>query len=145
MLDRTKIGTQFDPFVVDVEKGRLRFFACAIGEDNPIYTDENVAVAAGYKAIPAPPTFPMVLDTEGSSLEGIFSMLGLDLSRILHGSQSFEYFETIYAGDRITVKGRVSDMYDKKQGALEFIVLESSYFNQHGVLVARSENTLVYR
>ena len=75
----------------------------------------------------------------------LFSLLELDISRILHGSQSFEYFETIYSGDRITVNSRVSDIYDKKQGALEFIVLESSYFNPEGSLVARSENTLVYR
>lgn len=145
MLDKRNIGSQFDPFVVDVEKGRLRFFAQAIGENNPVYIDENEAIAAGYRSIPAPPTFTMVLDTEGSSLKELFSLLGLDISRILHGSQSFEYFETIHAGDRITIKGRISDIYDKKQGALEFIVLENSYFNQAGILVARSENTLVYR
>ncbi|MEH6583783.1 MAG: MaoC family dehydratase N-terminal domain-containing protein [Halioglobus sp.] len=145
MLDTSKIGTQFDPFVVDVEAGRLRFFAQTVGENNPIYSDKSAAIAAGYRDIPAPPTFTMVLDTGGSSLMELFSLLELDISRILHGSQSFEYFETIYSGDRITVNSRISDIYDKKQGALEFIILESSYLNSEGSLVARSENTLVYR
>ena len=58
MLDKSKIGHEFTPFTVDVEKGRLKFFAQAIGETNPIYTDETAAQAAGYKALPAPPTGP---------------------------------------------------------------------------------------
>lgn len=145
MLNRSNIGCSFEPFVVNVEAGRLRFFAQAIGEDNPIYSNENAAIAAGYRGILAPPTYSMVLDTEGTSLQDLFTLLNLDISRILHGSQSFEYFETIHAGDRITIEATISDIYDKKQGALEFIVLENKYTNQAGSLVARSEYTLVYR
>lgn len=145
MLDRGKIGYPFESFVVAVEAGRLAFFAQAIGEDNPIYSDEGAATAAGYRGILAPPTYPMVLDTGGTSLKELFSVLNLDMSRILHGSQSFEYFETIHAGDRITIEATIRDIYDKKQGALEFIVLENKYINQAGSLVAKSEYTLVYR
>jgi acyl dehydratase len=145
MLDKNLIGHEFSPYTTDVEKGRLRFFAKAIGETNPIYTDESAAREAGYRALPAPPTIPFVLDMEGPELLPVVGALNLDIARVLHGSQEFEYHAPICAGDRITVTSRISDIFDKKGGALEFVVMESSYSNQDGDLVAQARNTLVYR
>lgn len=145
MLDRSKIGHEFEPFTAEVEQGRLRFFAKAIGETNPIYTDQAAARNAGYRDIPAPPTFPMVLDMEGSDLPPVLGVLEMDIGRVLHGSQEFEYFGAICAGDTITVSSRIENMFDKKGGALEFIVCESLYTNQLGELMAKARQTLVYR
>ena len=36
---------------------RLRFFAEATGQLDPVYTDVTVAMAAGHPALPLPPTF----------------------------------------------------------------------------------------
>lgn len=145
MLDRSKVGHEFTSFSTDVEKGRLKFFAKAIGEKKQLYSDELVARAAGYKNIPAPPTFPFVLDLEGPEFWPVLDLLDMDIGRVLHGSQEFEYLGMIYAGDTITVTSILKDMFDKKGGALEFIVMESSYTNQHGELVSKAVNTLVYR
>jgi acyl dehydratase len=146
MLDRSKIGTEFPAFVVQVEKGRLAFFAKAIGETNPIYTDEAAALDAGYKAIPAPPTFPMVLDLQGAAdVPPEVELLHLDLGRVLHGGQSYEYFAPIYVSDEITVTRKIVDIFDKKAGALEFVVTENTYTNQQGDLVAKAQCSLVYR
>lgn len=145
MLDRSKIGTEFAPFVVSVEKGRLGFFVKAIGERNPIYLDESSARQAGYRSIPAPPTYGLVLEMEGpSDLPPEVQALQLEVGRILHGSQSFEYFEPIYAGDDITVARKIIDIYDKKGGALEFVLTQSTYTNQYGVLVGTAQCNLVY-
>ena len=145
MLDKKTIGHEFPSFTVEVEKGRLMFFAKAIGETNPIYTDESAAKETGYRGLPAPPTNPFSLDLDGPELLPVVGMLNLDIARILHGSQEFEYHAPICAGDRITVTSRISDIFDKKGGALEFVVMESSYSNQDGDLVAQARNTLVYR
>lgn len=145
MLDQSKIGHEFPSFTVDVEKGRLRFFAKAIGETNPIYTDEVAAREAGHRALVAPPTFTMVLDMEGPEFLPFLDLLNMDIARILHGSQEFEYFAPIYAGDSITVTARIADMFEKKGGALEFVVMQHSYTNQDGELVVKSTNTLVHR
>jgi hydroxyacyl-ACP dehydratase HTD2-like protein with hotdog domain len=145
MLDRSKIGHEFSSFTADVEKGRLRFFAKAIGETNPIYTDEEAAKAAGHKAIPAPPTYMFSVDLDGPDFLPILSLLDMDIGRVLHGSQEFEYLGQIYAGDSITQTCRIQDMYDKKGGALEFIVQESQYINQDNELVGRALQTIVYR
>lgn len=146
MLDRTKIGTEFKPFVVSAEKGRLAFFVKAIGERNPVYLDTSSALEAGYRSIPAPPTYLSALEMQGNSdLPPEVQALQLDVGRILHGSQSFEYFEPIYAGDEITVSRKIVDMYDKKDGALEFVITQSTYTNQVGTLVAKAQCNLVYR
>lgn len=145
MIDKKHIGHEFSAFTVDVEKGRLKFFAKAIGETNPIYSDEAAAQAAGHKTIIAPPTFPFTLALEDEDSLPVISLLGLDIGRILHGSQEFEYFASIYAGDSITVSAKILDVFDKKGGALEFVVLQYSFTNQDDVAVATSTNTLVYR
>ncbi len=145
MLDQSFIGHEFPPFSAEVEKGRLKFFAQAIGETDPIYTDEAAARAAGHPTLPAPPTFSMVLDMEGSEQLPVLSLLDLDIARILHGSQEFEYFRPIYAGDTVTVTARIADIFDKKGGALDFVVMEQDYTNQDGQLLVRATSTLVYR
>ncbi|MEP0203129.1 MAG: MaoC family dehydratase N-terminal domain-containing protein [Halioglobus sp.] len=145
MLDRSKIGHQFPSFAVEIERGRLRFFAKAIGETNPIYSDEAAAKAAGHRAIPAPPTYMFSVDLDGPKLLPILGLLDLDIGRVLHGSQEFDYLGQIYAGDSITQQCKIVDIYDKKGGALEFVVQESSYKNQEGELVGGARQTLVYR
>jgi len=145
MLDRSKIGYEFTTFSTKVEKGRLKFFAKAIGETNPIYTDEVAALEAGFPALPAPPTFPMALDMDGPDNMPVLDVLDIDIARILHGSQEFDYYAPICAGDTIEVHSKITDMFDKKGGALEFVVSENTYTNQHGQAVARATSTLVVR
>lgn len=145
MLDRSHIGHEFESFTVEVEKGRIRFFAKAIGDTNPVYSDEAAAQAAGYKTVPAPPTFMFTVDLEGPEFLPMLGLLKMDIGRVLHGAQDFEYLGQIYAGDSITQTAKILDMFDKKNGALEFVVLQSEYTNQHGELVGRASQTIVYR
>lgn len=145
MLDTSKIGHQFPAFTAEVERGQLTFFAKAIGETNPIYTDEAAARDAGYRSLPAPPTFAMALDMNGPELLPVLGFLKMDIARILHGSQEFEYLAPICAGDSITVTSQITDIFDKKGGALDFVVMENTYVNQDDVLVAKATSTLVQR
>ena len=145
MLDKTMIGHAFPAFATEVEKGRLRFFAKAIGETNPIYTDDAAAREAGYRALPAPPTFTSVLDQESPDFLPVLDLLDIDIARILHGSQEFEYLAPICAGDMIRVEVRIADIFDKKGGALDFVVMEHTYTNQDDVLTTKATSTLVVR
>jgi acyl dehydratase len=145
MIDKKHIGRTTTPQTVDVEKGRLKFFAKAIGETDPVYTDESAARAAGYKALPAPPTFAFCLEMETNSLWDNIAAMGVPVGAILHGSQTFKYHAPICAGDRVTFQTKVSDVYDKKSGALEFIVEDTTANNQDGVLVAELQRVIVVR
>lgn len=145
MIDRKHIGRMSEPHVVEVEKGRLRFFSTAIGETNPIYSDELAAKAAGYRSIPAPPTFAFCLDMEKPNPFKELDEMGISLGKILHAEQSFTYHAPIFAGDSLTFQNRVSDIYDKKNGALEFVVQDYTVKNQNGELVEEMRRVLVVR
>ena len=126
MIDRSHIGTTLPPFQFEVEKGRLRFFAKAIGETRPEYFDEDAARAAGYRSIPAPPTFLMAAEMDSGATEILLDRLGIPIERVLHGEQSFTYHGVVCAGDRLELLSRITDIYAKKGGALEFIVKDST-------------------
>ena len=49
MFDKSKIGHSFPPFTIEVERGKIRELARAIGDDNPIYQSREAAQALGYK------------------------------------------------------------------------------------------------
>ena len=146
MADKSLIGQVTARGSVEVEKGKLRFFAKAIGETDPVYSVEAAAKDAGHRSLPAPPTFLMPLLSElRGDIQGLMKMLEWDLGRILHAEQAFVYHQMIYAGDVLTAETRISDVYEKKGGALQFVVQETRVTNQNGEHVADIRNSLVHR
>ena len=145
MIDKKYIGLVSPVRVIDVERGQIRLFAKAIGETDPIHFDDDAARAAGHPAIIAPPTFAVCLATlvpeDVTSMEAI----GVDRRRALHGEQAFQYFRPIYAGDRMTIQTRISDIYAKKGGALDFIVYDTDLHNQRGELTVSFRMVAVQR
>lgn len=145
MLDRIFIGYQSPPFTADVERGRLRFFAKAIGETDPLYSEEAAARAAGHPDLPVPPTFLFCLEMDRPDPYGWFDALGIPLPKVLHGEQAFRYHRLAHAGDRLRFESTVVDIYDKKGGLLEFVVQDNAITNQRDELVATFRRTLVIR
>ena len=145
MIDRKFIGHTMPSFSATVETGRLRFFAKATGQTDPVYTDEAAARAAGHPALPVPPTFLFCLEMESPDPAAIRNLLGMDYRYLLHGEQGFTYHATAYAGDVLTFSQRIDDIYDKKNGALEFVVRKTSITNQLGALVAELRCVSVLR
>lgn len=117
----------FPEFSVVLERGRLRFFAHAIGETDPVFTDAKAARAAGHRDIPAPPTFLFGLGLEAPNPFGYLADLGIDLRRILHGEQQFDYYRVVCAGERITLRDTIVDTYSKRGGALDFLVKRTEF------------------
>jgi hypothetical protein len=98
MLDKTLIGRESEPTVVEVEKGAIRRFAEALGDANPLALDEAAAQAAGYPSLVAPPTFAVTLGWT----ERFRHSLDLGTRAVLHGDQSFEYARPLVSGSIAT-------------------------------------------
>jgi len=145
MIDKKFIGHQLPPSVLMVDRTRLQFFAKAIGETDPVYTDLAAARAAGYPDVPAPPTFLFAAELDSGANMQLLADLDIPLSKLLHGEQSFRYRQAVCAGDTVTVQSSISDIYDKKGGKLEFVVKNSRVTNQRGELVAELGTVLVVR
>lgn len=145
MIDRKWIGHSLPTSLFPVERSRLRFFAKAIGETNPVYLDEHVARAAGHPDLPAPPTFLFSAEMDSDLKMQWLQQAQVPLGKVLHGEQSFTYHHLVFAGDTLSVTTRISDIYDKKNGALEFIVMDTDAVNQRGESVAASRGVIVVR
>ena len=144
MIDKKFIGKVLPAFCTVAEAGQLRFFAKATGETNPVYLDESAARDAGHPALPLPPTFLFSLEFQQPDT-GWRDELGIQLSRILHGEQSFTYHRLAHAGDVLRFESRIADIYDKKNGALDFVIRETRVTNQKGEHVADLRSVLVQR
>lgn len=139
------IGTDLPRVTADVERGRLRFFAKAIGETDPVYTDVTAARAAGHDDLPVPPTFFFGLELEQPDPFAYLTDLGVDMRHVLHGEQSFGYHSMAYAGDRLILSPRIADVYRKKGGELEFLVKETTVTRADGSKVAALTSVIVVR
>jgi acyl dehydratase len=146
LIDKTFIGTETPARSIQVEKYPIRFFALAIGETNPIHTDETAAKAAGYRSLVAPPTFAFCLNNMCADARStLFRDMGVRMERILHGEQRFTYQQPIVAGDTLTFRSKIADIYDKKDGLLEFIAQETTVSNQRGERVVDLRSVIVMR
>ncbi len=145
MIDRAHIGREFPPHSAAVETSRLRLFAKATGEDRPEYLNDLAARAAGFSSLPAPPTFLSTLENEVPDNMAWLVQIGVDVARVLHGQQSFTYKRQVFAGDVLTFRPRISNIYDKKGGTLEFILRTTEVTDQTGKPVAELETLVVHR
>ena len=73
------------------------------------------------------------------------NFLGESLEKLLHGEENFNYYEPIYAGDEITVCKKITDIIDKKEGALQFVISQTDFTNQHEKKVAETITNYVFR
>ncbi|RJP70047.1 MAG: MaoC family dehydratase [Candidatus Abyssobacteria bacterium SURF_17] len=144
MVDKSVIGKTTPTCKMDVEKGHIRRFAQAIGDDNPLYYDEEYAKKSRYGGIIAPPTFPTVFGFEG---ERVLSGLDINYARLLHGEQEYEYLKPIMAGDTIRFSTKITDVDVKegKGGAMDIIKTEMAGYNQHDEKVFVARSTVVIR
>ena len=97
-LDQNVIGKQLPSVTMTIDAGRLRFFAKAIGETNPVFTDMQTANAAGHRDLPVPPSFLFGIELERHDPFEWLAGVGVDLRRVLHGEQSFTYHSQAVAG-----------------------------------------------
>lgn len=139
---RPLIGLESEPVTVEIEKGMIRRFAEAIGDLNPLYVDEEAARASNWGALIAPPTFPRSFGIE-ANLDNNFSWGSVRL----HAGHEYELHRPIKAGDRITARNKVVDVYEKsgRSGRMLFIITEARYTNQDGDLVAICRRTHLNR
>ncbi|MBM7599972.1 acyl dehydratase [Virgibacillus halotolerans] len=139
-LDKSIIGLSGEKFTFEVEKGHIRRFAEAIGDNNPLYANEKYASETPYGGMIAPPTFPIA--AAGGDLP-----LDLDTRRMLHGEQEFIYYQPIRPGDCLYCQMKVNDLYERegKSGSMQFLVLDTEMKDQEGQMVAISRMNIIYR
>ena len=132
-MRRLAIGQESEPRVFEVEKGAIAKFAEAIGDENPVYSDEAAARASRYGGLIAPPTFLRAAVAARPELP-----FDAPFDRLLDGGSDWEYFEPVRAGDRITAVSRIDDI-NERNGSIGLMLIQTiviTYTNQLGQVVA---------
>ena len=144
MIDRQWIGFATPPSTIDVDRWQVRLFCQATGETNALHWDDDVARDAGLEGCPVPPTFLKAIETEHYASAALLRKLGVPVRSVLHAEQSFEYLAPVHVGDALEVSRTIADAYDKKDGALGFIVVDTQ-FRRADTTVCTSRQTIVVR
>src|SRR5436305_1516560 len=142
MFDTSKIGHSFPPFTFEVERVKIRELALAIGDDNPVYQSREAAQAAGYQDGPLFPTAGTIfLFGENTHFAEQLAELGLDVARILHREEEYEYLLPLHPGETLTGVMTVLDGSTRKgprRSSIDLLTLQLRYTNRQGqpVLIA---------
>ena len=143
-FDTKLIGTHLPPFAAVADADTLRAFAHATGQTDPVYFDQQAARAAGHRDLAMPPTFLFCLEMTGApDPMAPFNAVGADYGRTLHGEQHFTYHRLAYAGETLRFAPRITDIYERKAGALRFFVWETKVEDESGSPVADLRSVMV--
>jgi acyl dehydratase len=129
------------PFKITEEM--VQAFNRSIGETDPVFTDRAAAQAAGYQGVVAPPTLCTLLVRQVQ-----LPSLGLTFGRVqFHAGQRVQPRVAIVAGDVLTASSRLKEVYPKtgRSGTMVFIVWETTFHNQDGVVVAEVQESYARR
>jgi acyl dehydratase len=161
-VDTSVIGKSTGTQRVAVERQPVSNFAKAVKDSNPVYHDSEAAKAAGFAAIPAPPTFSFAMSgwglypelqkglpkVEGNPMFEIIGKLQAKGGLVLHGEQEFEYHRPIVSGDTLVGEGKVVDAYEKDTGSavMTFVVSETVWKDDRtGEPVVTTRFNLIHR
>jgi acyl dehydratase len=137
------VGRTFAPVTYAVGREKVREYARAVGETNPLHLDPDAARAAGHADVVAPPMFAVVY-TSPAVVPAFFDPdVGMDFARMVHGAQEFAWGPLVVAGDEITTEVEVADIAER--GGMGFYVFESRSDNQDGARVCTGTWTCIVR
>ncbi len=148
MFDKNLLGHSFPPFTFEIASVKIHELALAIGDTNPIYHDRSAAQAVGYQDIPLPPTAPTLLTFwANTQMWEQMKGAGLNIMRILHGEEEYEYLAPIASNDTLTGVMTIVDGKSRrvKDGSMDIVVVETRYFNQHNEHVLNAKTMFVVR
>lgn len=104
-----------------------------------------MARSFGYRNTLAPITFPTALAMDNPNPRCVIELVGVDIAWVLHGDEHYSYFNPICVADEIEIKLKITDIFDKKGGALEFVVMDLDMVNQLGERVCTARRSLIVR
>lgn len=152
---RSWIGRQVSYEAPEVfGRAAFRYFARAIGDDNPIYRDNEAAQAAGYPGVVAPPTF--ICETnqyadgrpDDSGYLGHMWELPVTGCRLIRGGHEYELGRPVTPDDRVTVTWRIDDISEKVSStgrAMLIVISVAEHRAEDGELLATNRETLIYQ
>ena len=142
-LPTDKIGKTYPAVDYAVGREKIREYASAVGETNPLHHDLQAARAAGYTDLVAPPMFAVVY--AGRVLAPVLfdPELQINFAMLVHGGQEFRWDGVVVAGDEISTTAEITEI--RQQEDLAFYAFRSDSVNQRGETVCVGTWTNIVR
>jgi acyl dehydratase len=137
------VGRSYPPALYAVGREKVKEYARAVGETDPVHLDHEAARAAGHADVVAPPMFAVVYAGPALAVAILDPELGIDLARMLHGSQEFVWGPLVVAGDEIDTRVTIREIAERM--GMGFYVFESVSTNQRGEVVCTGTWTNIVR
>src|SRR3954452_17181288 len=129
-LKTDAVGKTYPPLIYAVGREKVREYALAVGETNPLHLDVEAARAAGYADVVAPPMFAVVYSAPAMGPAIFDSDVGMNFAMMVHGGQEVAWGPLAVAGDEITTTVTVRDISERDGRG--YYVFESRSINQDG-------------
>jgi acyl dehydratase len=143
-VDPALAGRTFPPTApYEVGREKIREFADAIGDPNPVYRDAEAAKRLGHPDVIAPPTFPVVVSMDATERVWTDPALGVDYSRVVHGDQRFVHTRPIVPGDRLVATLTIESV--QSRGGNDFVSTRADVATDAGEPVVAAYSTIVVR
>jgi acyl dehydratase len=137
------VGKVFPSVTYAVGREKVREYAHAVGETNPLHLDLEAARAAGHRDLVAPPMFAVVYSSPAVMPALFDPEVGIDFARMVHGAQEFAWGPLVVAGDEITTECELVDA--SRRGGMGFFTFETRSANQDGERVCTGTWTNIVR
>ena len=142
-VDTKFIGKEYDPVIYVIGEEKIKEYAFAVGDLNPLYIDREFAKKSKYKTIIAPPMFVVVF-----ARDTIFSLfeekeIRINMSMIVHGEQEFTFHKIVKANDVIKSTSKIKNIFQKNNN--DFIEFETKSYNQNNELVVEGNWIFIIR
>ncbi len=142
-IETKAVGKTFPPTTYAVGREKIKEYALAVGETNPIHLDHEAARKAGYDDVVAPPMFAVVYKSPAMAPAIFDHDVGMNFALMVHGGQEFRWGPLVVAGDEIQTTVTVKSI-DERDGK-GFYVFESVSRNQRDETVCVGTWTNIVR
>jgi len=132
----------------------FRYFAQAIRDTNPVFTDPSAAIAAGFPDVVAPPTLIcetnqyVVAEPNEDGYAGHEWGIAIAGTRQIRGGNDYEFGRPVVPSDVITALWTIDSIVERvsRSGAAMVVVTSTAtYTNQDDEHIATNTETIIYQ
>jgi acyl dehydratase len=127
----------------EVGREKVREYAVAVKNDDPVLHDDDAAAALGYDALPAALTFISVFGYTAQLAFFHDANIGIQDAKIVQVDQALKFVRPIFAGDKLYCDVYVDSV--RQAHGTDLIVTKNIITNEAGDVVQESYTTLAGR
>jgi acyl dehydratase len=153
------LGSKREEYLGEITRLLIRRYALSIGDDNPLYHDEEFARGQGYEDIVAPPNMlASIIDwgvgapesdlrRDGTSHGDETPAIEEEGVRVMGGGEKMRFHKPVVAGTEVKLTSKLTDVSTKegRRGLLTLLVFDNTYTDQHGDVLCVCTRTVIVR